>query len=83
VRLVGHVTPAYALRRGAGVIIRRGEVDTVLYVEKVDRPWREGEAQNGVAPCLVHLRGEPYPWYFQSGHEYVTELSEMRGFGDD
>lgn len=32
---------------------------------------------NGRNPCLVFFKGEPQPWYFESGHDYITVIAQQ------
>lgn len=67
---------AYALPCGEMVLIKRGASEQVLTVDKVERRWKSEERLNGQGPCLVFFRGEPRPWFFESGHDRVTTISQ-------
>jgi hypothetical protein len=73
-RLVTSSEPAYCTEKRWVVTYDGTDIPRVRFVKKVERPWKEGETESGIAPCLLYVAGEPFPWYVASGYERVSVL---------
>lgn len=75
-RLLTYIVPAYCAEKSWIVTYDEAGIAKVRYIERVERRWKDDERSNGNGPCLLFVAGEPKPWYFDSGHEHVSVLSQ-------